>query len=93
MVKFSETYGEATDANITSEDWRIVKNRFGIPLKRNLSTMVTYFDNSDQHTIIEYFINQTYNGNGYQKSINTSSVGKSFPYSPYCLVYKKELLK
>lgn len=93
MVKFSETYGKATDANITSEDWKIVKNGLGIPIQRNLSTKVTYYDNTNTHSIIDYYINQAYNVNGYQKSINTSSVGQSWPYSPYCILYKQEIVK
>ena len=93
MVKFSETYGKPTAANITSEDWRIVKNSFGIPLRRNLSTKITYLDKENKHNIIDYYINQTYNGNGYQKSVNTSSVGASRRYSPYCVTYKQELIK
>ncbi len=93
MVKFNSTYGfEVTDANITSEDWKIIKNSLGVPLRRNLSTNITYY-NSNKLYLAKYFINQTYDGNGYQKSINTSSVGETRSYSPTCLVYKKELVK
>ena len=90
MVEFSKTYGKATAANIVNSDWNIKRNVHGNPVKRVISTKVSYYDKSNNHNIIDYYINQPYAGNGkYQNVVKTSSVGASFPYSPYCISYKK----
>tara|TARA_R110001592_G_scaffold256834_4_gene520499 strand:+ start:983 stop:2041 length:1059 start_codon:yes stop_codon:yes gene_type:complete len=92
MVQFSKTYGRATAANIVNSDWNIKTNAYGTPVKRNISTMVTYYDKSNNHNIIDYYINQPYDGSGgYQNVVQTSSVGASFPFSPYCISYKKTI--
>jgi hypothetical protein len=95
MVKFSQTYGKAVSANIQDEDWRIIKNSLGVPLKRNMYANVAYYDKSDKLNIIEYYFHQTYDGSGYQKSLRTTNLatGASESYSPYCILYKKELVK
>ena len=93
MVEFSKTYGKATAANIVNSDWNIKTNVYGTPLKRVISTKVSYYDKSNNHNIIDYYINQPYSGGKYQTVVKTSSVGASFPYSPYCISYKKEIKK
>lgn len=92
MVEFSKTYGKATAANIVNEDWNIKRNAFEVPTRRVLSTKVTYYNTSGNHIIIDYFINQPYIGDGvYQDLVRTSSVGADYPFSPYCIDYKKEI--
>ena len=89
MVEFSKTYGKATASNIVNSDWNIKTNVYGNPVKRVISTKVSYYDKSNKHNIIDYYINQPYAGGGkYQNTVKTSSVGASFPFSPYCVSYK-----